>query len=158
MTLETERLTLRPILGDPEVMAAWEHGFSDEQITDFIKKQTARLRDDGVSYLAVIEKESGALVGLIGLLYMQTDGQRLLGLGYILRRDRWGGGLAAEGARGCIAYARDVLGACALYADIRPQNTRSRRLAEALGMAEIGETRKIYEGKEMPHILYRLAL
>ena len=75
-------------------------------------------------------------------------------MGYILDDRFWGKGYAAEGAQACLNYAFSVLHAPRVIADIRPENTASRRVAARLGMQEEGVFDKFYYGKHMPHIIY----
>lgn len=119
---------LRPILGDPETMYAWEYGFDDAQITQWIDKCLTRYAKDGYAYYAAMDKESGGLIGLIGLLNEEIGEDIKLGLGYILARGHWGKGYAFEGAKGWIDYAFNTLGVAQVVADIRPENTASRRV------------------------------
>lgn len=147
---------LRPILGDPETMYAWEYGFDDAQITQWIDQCQTRYVNDGYAYYAGMDKESGALLGLIGLLNEYIDGDVELGVGYILARGHWGKGYAYEGAKGWIDYAFDTLGEVRVVADIRPENTASRRVAERLGMRIIGQHVKMVNGKEMLHLVYAI--
>ena len=59
MRIATRRLLLRPleqadfsalqkILGDPRVMYAWEHGFGDAEVRDWITRSRARYAREGV--------------------------------------------------------------------------------------------------------------
>lgn len=165
--LETERIflrklrkedvaELRAVLGDPEVMYAWEKTFDDGEIAEWIERQQNRYKKDGYGYWASIEKETGRLIGMTGLLE-ESMGERLVtGVGYLYARQYWGRGFATEGAKGCIDYAFRKLRRDRVAADIRPQNLSSRRVAERLGMKETGSYIKYYDGKEMPHIIYEL--
>lgn len=75
--LETKRLVLRrltrgdidevsSILGDIEVMYAWEKVFSREEAAEWIDKNLRRYEEDGYSYFIAHEKEGGGCVGLMG--------------------------------------------------------------------------------------------
>lgn len=149
-----DHAALRPILGDPETMYAWEYGFDDEQITQFIDRCLMRYVSDGYAYFAAIDKTTGALIGLMGLLNEDIDGSIQLGVGYILAKCHWGKGYAAAGAKGWLGYAFDTLGAARVIADIRPGNTASRSVAERLGMRIIAQHVKQVNGKEMLHLVY----
>lgn len=46
------------ILQDIDVMYAWEHAFSDEEVVQWIDENIMRYNRDGYSYWAVIEKVS----------------------------------------------------------------------------------------------------
>ena len=165
LVIETERLVLRElteadfeaareILGDARVMYAWEHGFSDAETRAWIAENIARYRRDGFSYLAAVERWSGALAGFIGPLVETVDGVRRTGVAYILGRSFWGRGYASEGAAASVDYAFDQLSASEVIAEIRPENSASRRVAERLGMTARESFVKIYKGKEMPHLIY----
>ena len=86
LQLETPRLLLRPFvpedlaalrqtLGDPQVMYAWEHGFSDEEVAGWISRNRRRYAQEGMGYLAAVERQTGELVGTAA-----GGGGRLFGL------------------------------------------------------------------------------
>ncbi len=77
----TDHEALRPILGDLETMYAWEYGFDDAQIAQFIDRCLTRYANDGYAYFAAIDLGTGALVGLMGLLNEDIDGDIQLGVG-----------------------------------------------------------------------------
>jgi RimJ/RimL family protein N-acetyltransferase len=62
-----------------------------------------------------------------------------LELGYRLRREFWGDGLATEGSRALIAYAFTRLDAPLVVAATLLANTGSRRVMEKAGMSFVGE-------------------
>lgn len=166
-SVETKRLGFRrltqedcgdlgSILGDPDTMYAWEHGFTREQIAQFVDKAIVCYGTTGHAYHAAILKETGELVGVMGLLDEDIHGNLQLGLGYILAKKHWGNGYAAEGARGWLEYAFSVLGAKRIIAEIRPENTGSRRVVERLDMGVTGEYLKHYNGQAMPHLIYSI--
>jgi RimJ/RimL family protein N-acetyltransferase len=85
----------------------------------------------------VEEKNSGSLIGRIGL-------QRLIWfeeteLVWMLNRSSWGKGYALEGASAAVRFAFEKLGLACLSAVIHPENHRSIKLAERLGMQFIQE-------------------
>ncbi len=163
--LETERLGLRKIriddyndlcaiLQDIDVMYAWEHAFSDQEVSAWMEECILRYDRDGYSYWAVIEKETGQFVGVSGLLAEHADDEEFVGVGYIYNKLYWHRGYAIEGASACVAYAFAELQLDEVTAQIRPENLPSRRVAEKLGMTVKKEFVKIYKRKEMVHLLY----
>ncbi len=163
--IETPRLGLRRIqeadfdalyafLGDPEVMYAWEHGFSQEDVRAFIARTMRRYREDGFAHFGAIEKASGTLIGAIGPIVEVVEDVPYIGLGYILHKGYWGKGYALEGAAASMQYAFDVLGAEQVIAEIRPENLPSQKVAQKLGMTVEREFVKHYRGKDMPHLIY----
>ena len=164
VVIETRRLQLRRLcagdfaavaafLQDPSVMYAWEHGFSDREVEDWLAENARRYERDGYSYFAALDRASGLVVGAVGPLVETVGTARVPGVAYILRRDCWGRGYAFEGARASAAYLFEEQGTARVCATIRPDNAASRQVAERLGMRETGSFVKHYRGKEMPHLL-----
>ncbi|MDF2930032.1 GNAT family N-acetyltransferase [Anaerospora sp.] len=145
---------LCPVLQDKEVMYAWEHAFTDEEVNSWIDKNLERYSNEGYSYFAVIEKDTDYFIGVMGPLIEQTEAGEQIGIGYILNKQYWGKGYAVEGARASLDYAFQYLNADRVIAHIRPNNLPSRKVAEKLGMEIEGEYIKHYKGKEMLHLIY----
>ena len=165
MILETERLYLREMeradlrdlcgmLQDPLVMYAYEHAFSNVEAQAWLDRQLERYARDGFGLWAVVEKESGELVGQCGLTWQDWRGRQVLEIGYHLRRDRWGRGYATEAARACKKYAFEALGAREVYSIIRDTNFASQRVALRNGMALRGSFIKRYYNMDMPHLVF----
>jgi RimJ/RimL family protein N-acetyltransferase len=157
--LTTERLHLRPftaadreaihaVYADPEVMRHVGHGAhrTPAETAAALRVYGEVLERRGFSFLAVTERDGGALVGDAGLHPLGDD----IELGYTLARSAWGRGYATELGRALLAYAFGVLGAERVVAQVEPDNAASRRVLEKLGMRAI-ETRTAY-GR--PHLLY----
>jgi [ribosomal protein S5]-alanine N-acetyltransferase len=160
--LTTERLHLRPftaadriaihaVYADPEVMRHVGHGAhrTIQETNAALKVYGEVLERRGFSFLAVVERDSGRLIGDAGLYPLGDDVE----LGYTLARSAWGRGYATELGRALLAHAFDVLGATRVVAQVEPGNTASRRVLEKLGMSEV-ETRMAY-GR--PHLVYEIA-
>ncbi len=161
--IESKRLYIRKMnhndfkeiskmLQDVEVMYAWEHAFSNEEVIEWIDKNIQRYEDDGYGYFIAIDKEIDDVVGQIGLIKQDIG----LGIVYIIKKEYWKQGYATEGATMCVDYAIKNLNANTLVADIRPENTTSINVAKRLGMKKISEYDKIYKGKVMKHDIYQL--
>ena len=167
VVMETERLligritrkdmdALLAIMGKPEVMYAWEHGFTKKDVRKWINRQLTRYRKDGFGYFAVILKESGKLIGQAGLMKSTINGNEAVELGYILDNAYWHYGYGMEAARACLEYAFEEFGLKTVYCSIRPENVASIRVAKKLGMTLCGSHTVIYNEKEMPHLIYEL--
>ncbi len=163
--LETDRLYLRELnqgdfdslckmLKDPEVMYAYEHGFSDEEVQEWLDRQIRRYQDYGFGLWAVIEKSSGELIGQCGLTMQDCDGKEVLEVGYLFRKDYWHQGLATEAAVSCKEYAFETLHAEEVYSIIRENNIPSQKVALRNGMTVRGKFTKHYYGMDMPHLIY----
>lgn len=160
--LETARLLLPPltrehtaemarVYADPEVARfVGGVGLNSEsiplQVADFADEWD--LRDYGQS--AVIDRESGAFLGRIGLHYWRNWDE--VELGYILDRSAQGRGLAAEGSRAWIDWAENEALIDHLIANIHPKNAPSIGLATKLGF-QFDRQDETPSGK--PTLIYR---
>lgn len=165
--METERLLVRKIIRKdmdallsimekPEVMYAWEHGFSKKEVRKWINRQLTRYRKDGFGYYAILLKESGTLIGQAGLMKNSINGSDVVELGYILDDTYWHNGYAVEAARACLEYVFEHLNLDTVCCSIRPGNKTSIRVAEKLGMYLSGSHIVMYNEKEMPHLIYEI--
>ena len=165
MILETRRLSLREmtwadgpalcgILQDPQVMYAYEHAFSDEEVRQWLNRQLERYARYGFGLWAVVEKETGALIGQCGLTMQDWNGREVPEIGYHLRRDKWRQGFAIEAAAACREYGFYTLNFPELFSIIRDNNFPSQHVALRNGMAVRGSFVKHYRGVEMPHCRY----
>jgi len=156
--LETERLRLRPLspddvdvfaefYADPEVMRYLGVGktLGREETEASVARMLRAFELDGFGQLAVERKEDGAVVGRCGFLVWdaatltptteaEAAGPSELEVGYALGRPYWGHGYATEAAAAVRDHALGPMGRERLIAFIRPDNVRSRRVAEKLGM------------------------
>lgn len=165
MILETNRLVLRrleetdfnawsAVLGDPQVMYAYEHGFSGDEVRQWIDRQQERYAKDGFGLWAVMEKASGELIGDCGVTMQDWNGKDVPEIGYHLRRDKWRQGFAIEAAAACREYGFHTLNFPELFSIIRDNNFPSQRVALRNGMAVRGSMIKRYRGVEMPHLVF----
>ena len=98
VVLETRRLILRKMTGrdyrdiremlsDPDVMEAWERTFTTKkEVMAWIVRQLQRYDKDMVGYFAAVDKQSGQIIGQIGLVWNDIQGKRCLEVGYILKK------------------------------------------------------------------------
>jgi ribosomal-protein-alanine N-acetyltransferase len=161
--LETGRLILREfrpedvdalakVLSDPETMRYYPAPFDRAGVQEWIERNRRRYEKDGHSLWAMILKASGELIGDCGLAFQEVDGKKLIEIGYHVRRDLWGNGLAPEAAQACRDFGFRKLGAERLISLIRPENLSSRRVAEKTGLTIWKET--LWRG--IPHLVYSI--
>lgn len=193
--ITTARCRMRPMrqedfsaicryLQDAEVMRAWEHTLTDDEVRAWIVRQQARYAVPGYGALALELRRTEEVIGQCGLTMQACEGLELLpktadalscrrdGLGaedggtvsalhvpevgYMLARRHWGQGLATEAARACLRFGFSVLGLPEIFACIRQGNTASRAVARRLGMGVRGHFVKTYREKAMPHDVYAI--
>lgn len=165
--LKTDRLLFRKILKgdyvevasilqDIEVMYAWEKSFSDEEVENWIDENIKRYKNEGYSYFLVTEKMSGKTVGLAGPLIENINGEKFIGIAHILKKEFWNKGYATESAKACIRYAFNELNSDEVIAQIRTNNINSKNVAKRLNMKKVNKYIKIYDKKEMEHLIYSI--
>lgn len=163
--LETERLLLRKlvqedygalckILQDEEVMYAYEHAFSDEEVHEWLDRQLMRYESDGIGLWAVLLKDTGGLIGQCGLTMQDIPDRRVVEVGYLFQKAYWHKGYATEAAIACKNYAFDTLGADEVFSIIRDNNTASQAVARRNGMQVCCQFTKHYYGVDMPHLVF----
>ncbi len=146
--LATERLRLEPLTAehtellveldsDPEVLRfIFGRALTREEVTG--TWATTRLRPEaaarGIGYWAGFE--DGVFVGWWALA-LDPDDDSIAELGYRLRRDAWGRGLATEGSRALLDHAFTTLGLPRVWAQTMTVNTGSRAVMARLGMRHV---------------------
>jgi RimJ/RimL family protein N-acetyltransferase len=139
----TERLHLRPfrpgdfeahaaICADPEVMRFIRAGaLSRSDAWWQLARYMGHWQLRGFGLWAVVERATERLVGHLG--FLEPEGGLGFEMGWALARDVWGKGYALEGTAAALAHAFTAMGRDHVSCVIRPENTRSIRLAERLG-------------------------
>ncbi|MDX6523215.1 MAG: [ribosomal protein S5]-alanine N-acetyltransferase [Gaiellales bacterium] len=92
----------------------------------------------GFSLWAVIDLESGELVGVAGLVLVELVGPEVEVV-YELVREHWGKGIATEVGRACLEVAFGQLGLRRVVALSYPENEPSVRVMQKIGMTADGE-------------------
>jgi RimJ/RimL family protein N-acetyltransferase len=141
--LETERLILREmraedatellaVFGDPKVMAAFAaQPFDAERMRNWVERNLRHQREHGYGLFSVVDRVDGVVIGDCGLERMDIGAE----LGYDLRSDYWGRGLATEAASAVRDLAFSDLGLVRLVSLVRVGNHASERVATKIGMS-----------------------
>ena len=143
--IETRRLILRIfrpddldqlalILGDPEVMKylgiVAGKPMSREETADVLQSFIKSWEKYGLGRLAIVEKESGQLIGCCGLRLLEGTPEIV----YVLGKAYWGKGYATEAARACLRHGFESLNLKRIVAVTRHGNLASQRVLERVGM------------------------
>jgi [ribosomal protein S5]-alanine N-acetyltransferase len=163
MILQTARLLLREfipqdadalalVLSDPETMRFYPAPFDRAGVEQWIERNRQRYRDDGAGLWAIELTQTHELIGDCGIVLQEVEGERLYEIGYHLRNDFWGQGLATEAAIACRDWAFSHLKTERLISLIRPENVPSRRVAERAGMTVWKEV----EWRGLAHCVYSI--
>lgn len=145
---ETERLILRTIedgdaalqdrlLNTPTVMARLGGVKELHEIEAKHAKSRASYAQEGFSFLMMIEKATGELVGHCGIKRVDNPLAKNHGdheVGWLVREDRWRRGYAEEAMRAVLDWAFGRVGAPHVVALTSHANTASWTLMQKLGM------------------------
>ena len=147
--LTTQRLHLRPwqktdlpamhaISADADVMRHFPRPNTLEETEAFISRQQRHQRERGYCFFAAELRETNEVIGFIGLSYLDRsmDFAPCVEIGWRLRKDVWGQGLAPEGARACLDFGFTELGLEAIYAYATTKNLPSFAVMRKIGMTE----------------------
>jgi RimJ/RimL family protein N-acetyltransferase len=96
---------------------------------------------------AIVARETGAVIGNAEV-YVDSVRHHRGEIGYILRHDVWGQGLATEVATLLLRFGFDDLRLHRLWASCDPANTASIRVLEKIGMQHEGVLRHQYLGHD----------
>jgi ribosomal-protein-alanine N-acetyltransferase len=141
--LETERLILRrfteadvdavfALRRDAEMMRFIRAPQKRQESVNWLRLVSSLWETERIGFCAVIEKQSGALVGWCGLWRLKETGETEIG--YAIAQKFWGAGLATEAAGAFLDYGFETLKLDKIAAVAAPENTGSRRVMEKLGM------------------------
>jgi RimJ/RimL family protein N-acetyltransferase len=143
--IETDRLLLRRLTADdvdelvaihaePEVIR-FMGVFDRARVREWLHQNERDWAEHGYGRLAIAERATGRLLGRSGLKrwpqFQETD------VGWLLRPDVWGKGMATEAGRACTEWGFEQLQLPYITAMIRADNGRSIRVAERLAMSPL---------------------
>lgn len=172
--LRTERLVLREwrdedlepfavLNADPEVMRFMPKLLSRDECATRIQNIREHFRDHGFGLWAVEVCNVTPLIGFVGLSIprFEMPFTPCVEIGWRLAREAWGQGFATEAARAAVVFGFNELGLQEIVSFTVPENVRSRRVMERLGMthdpAGDFDHPLLVEGHPLRrHVLYRL--
>jgi RimJ/RimL family protein N-acetyltransferase len=126
------------LLGDPLVMEFYPAPKTRDEAARWIAWNEENYAADGFG-LWVVETREGDFVGDCGLTWQDVNGEPKLEVGYHVRSELHGQGLATEAAAACRDLAREHGIADELVAIIHPDNTASERVARKIGMTRLDD-------------------
>ncbi len=124
--------------GDPSVNAFLVGPLTPDAIGARLKREISQMQKYELQYWPIFLLDGDVHVGCAGLQPYRMQ-EQIYELGFHLRREFWGRGLAQEAARGLIEHAFSSLNATALFAGHHPMNQESRRVLLKVGFIYAGE-------------------
>ncbi|MBP2100433.1 GNAT family N-acetyltransferase [Enterococcus rivorum] len=151
---ENDSSNLSLFLQDPEVMYAYEHGFSKEEVKAWLEWTLDSYKKNGYGLWAIISKETNEVVGECGLTNQVIDQVTYCEIGYHLRKEFWHQGYAIEAAAAVKNYAFKSLGKEEVVSIVRDTNVPSMNVAIRNQMTIKKRVIKNYRGIAMPHYIF----
>ena len=162
--IETPRLIMREIVpedlermflldSNPEVM----HYIGVAPLTkleeseEIIRKIRKQYEENGIGRWAVVEKESGLLIGWSGLKYLteEINGYKnVYDLGYRFLPEYWGKGYATEAGKAFVEYSFEEMNLPVIYAYAHCGNDGSNKILKKLGLNSVGKFVDDLDGAE----------
>jgi ribosomal-protein-alanine N-acetyltransferase len=165
-SLKTDRLILRPqedvdapalfaILNDDRAMRFWNRSTIARLtvVEELVREQQAAMAEGQCCYWTLIQSDEA--IGSIDLSLIEAGSAEL---GFLLRPDRWGRGLASEAVGAVVAHALGPLGLTRLAAAVQTANRAAARVLEKNGFVCVAERRAaISSGELRDCAFYRLS-
>jgi [ribosomal protein S5]-alanine N-acetyltransferase len=109
--------------------------FTPSQVEERVLQEVAHQEKHGVHYGPIFLRATGELVGCCGFR-PRASPPGVLELGFLLRPQFWGQGLATEAAQAAVEHAFGVLKASAVFAGHHPENSASGHVLRKLGFRQ----------------------
>jgi len=172
--IETERLILRTwkdkdseeyycINQDPKVIELLLGSLTMQEVADFMHTMNEQFAKLGFTLFAAEEKSTGKLIGFIGLNPPKWDSHftPCVEIGWRLGSQYWNQGYATEGAEAVLEYGFNKCGLTEIVSFTVPENIRSIRVMEKIGMkrdlsGDFAHPKLASDHKLSKHVLYRI--
>lgn len=144
--------------GDPAVarFICASGAFTPREVQSRLAAELENDKRYHVQYWPMFMLDGFGFIGCCGLRPYEADAPRILELGFHLKPEYWGKGLALEAAQAVIRHAACALQAKELRAGHHPQNAASKKLLEKLGFEYMAGV--FYAPTGLCHPTYRLPL
>jgi len=135
---------LTAIFAEPEVWRfPFGRGFTPDETEGFLARRLVAQDREGSSPAAAEDRETGRLIGYVGLSVPEWLPEVLpaVEVGWRLAPSFWGRGLATEGARAALDHGFTEMGLSEVISVYEPENVASGRVMARVGMRLVRETR-----------------
>jgi len=126
--------SLNHILSDSITMSFWPSPFTIEQTEQWLNRNIESYNNNGYGRWGLELKDNGELIGDVGIVKTEINGQPEFDLGYIIFTKYWNQGLAFEAAQACLQYGLNDLNLRRICVNMPNNHVASMRVAERLGM------------------------
>lgn len=127
---------MKQVWGNDEVMKYCLGATPHESLPMVLHFYQKCHEEKGLSVYAVVEKETGRVIGAAG--FNVKDSVDLVELIYHIAKDKWGMGYATEAVKACLQFAKESGKVKTIFASAHPQNAQSFKILEKIGFAYKG--------------------
>jgi RimJ/RimL family protein N-acetyltransferase len=149
---EQVRASFRNLCADPKMMRHAGDPLTTTEADALFDRATAHWATHGFGWRSAVSRESADWLGFFVLNFVgsQATGIREdeISVGWWILPTRWGYGYGTEGATAICSEAFERIGARRVVAFVQPGNSRSVRVADALGM-ELATTTRGQRGERI---------
>lgn len=155
--VETPRLILRSwspsdadrlysILQEKDIFKYFPRAWAPERpwVDKYIHHHLCHWEEHGYGHWAVVNRESGEVIGWNGLEYLPETSETEVA--YLLGRESWGRGFATEAAAAAVDFGTDTCRLKPIIGLVHPGNIASIRVLEKIGL--VLSNRATYWGME----------
>lgn len=130
---EADFAELYGLLSDPSTMAHWPQPLDERAARQWLERSLAGMADHGYARWCCERLHDARVIGDVGIVRTELEGEWVNDLGYIVHQEFWRQGYAFEAAYGAVQWATAK---ClqSLEANMAADNEASVALAEKLGM------------------------
>ncbi|MCL4154756.1 UNVERIFIED_CONTAM: hypothetical protein GTU68_009560 [Idotea baltica] len=146
---------------DPEVMRFFPNTLTAEETKGLIERLQKHFDEYGFTFYAVDHLADGEFIGFLGLVraIFESSFTPCNEIGWRLRKEYWGQGLATEGAKACLDYGFSNLGFNEVYSFTATINPPSENVMKKLRMTKVGEfdhPKLAMDSPLLRHVLYKI--
>lgn len=122
------------MMADQEQMNLYPRPRTREETRSWIERNLELYQQREFGFWLMESVDTGNFLGYCGIRPIDIDGIEEIEMGWHVKKESWGGGLATEAASACRDLAFDRFNIERLVATIDPTNAPSVRVAEKIGM------------------------
>lgn len=146
---------------DPEVMRFFPEPLKPEETKGLIDRIQQHFDEYGYTFYAVDHLVDDEFIGFIGMVRATFESHftPCNEIGWRLRKEYWGTGLATEGAKACLEHGFSTLGFDEIYSFTATTNHPSENVMKKIGMTKVDE----FDHPKLPadspllrHVLYKI--
>jgi RimJ/RimL family protein N-acetyltransferase len=159
--VQSDRLPFARLNADAQVMEHFPSVLTRDECDAMVARIESHFEQHGFGLWAVEVRDQIPFIGFVGLSIPSFAAHftPCVEVGWRLAVESWGRGYATEAARAALAFGFGPLGLAEIVSFTVPENDRSRRVMERLGMTH--NPADDFEHPSLPgrrrHVLYRVS-